>query len=720
MEERTLLEKSDYNKTSIEINFPGTSWNITDIEVNITNIHIKNKTYVVDGGDSVFGVLAPNGGVDRVGVEIILDSPMSVSSAEIYGYYSYEEYSGPDQIYVQIQGYNSSSGLPNSTIYGNPALLNISTNPGWYIQNFVTPINLNAGRYYLVIDASNASFSDYTYYWRYGNVSTIKSVYYTTEWDITPVHCFFCYKLNQNYQSYNASEIDMYTYINGNQYKILNGSEYSSGYLSIGNLNFTQPALNFSLDLYTSVLTDVYFDYSYEIYVQRKLIANGLLNMSYGIDNEWIIFPEFAKVGSNYSIKFNFPNNWHNVAVLRNGSDITQNLNLFTNCLIISNDFINKNYTWEIRANSPSMNGKIEVPKDVFENQEKITVQIEFPISQGNLTINLLSSSNQIVYSHNQNFFQSNVAIEIPIPAEIDEGLYEIYTYWHGDNQAGIEKQSIFIKKPTDLNFFPLLLTVFLTLISSLTIAISSYSYIKHRHSKNLKEDHDSKLNNAKLKTDRSHRNLLFNLYKDHFSLKHVIINEKDTGINLYYQCFSFEELNHILVSGFLEAIHNFGKTIFHRKDQSVYVKIEFQNSILIMLEYYNFKICFVFDEEPTLEFIKTIKELSNEVENEFSQHITHFENDLTKFSGIRNILNDYLLVALIYPIKIKIPSVGMVDQYEETIIKEILENMKSNKKNYSFVQDLVNLDDFDEIKAQCILNLIKKEILTPMLDPTY
>jgi hypothetical protein len=405
---------------------------------------------------------------------------------------------------------------------------------------------------------------------------------------------------------------------------------------------------------------------------------------------------------------------------MRNNTNITENLNFFNDYVIIPDDFIYESDTWEIRANSPSTSGNITVPKDVFESQENIQIQIELPISQGNLTTYLFSSSNQLVYSHSQSFSQSDVVVLIPISMNIDEGLYEIHTYWHGDNQAGIQKQSVYIKKPSESNLIPLLITLIVVLISSLTIALSSYSYIKYKHSKIIKEDHESKLNNAKKESERSHRNLLFNLYKDHFSLKHVIINQKDTGINLYYQCFSLEEINHILVSGFLEAIHNFGKTIFHRKDQSIYVKIEFQDSIMVMLEYYNFKICFVFDEEPTLEFVKTIKELSNEVENEFSHVITEFENDLTKFIGIRDIINDYLLVALIYPIRLKIPSVDMINQYEGKIIKEVLEYMKSNNITHFFVRDIVSLDEFNEKKAQSILNLIKKEIFNPIYDPAY
>ena len=715
MEEYIFLEKSDYNKTSVEINFPGTSCNITDIEVNMTNIHVENRTHVVDGGDAVFGILAPNGGVDLVGVEIILDSPMSVSSVEIFGYYSYEVLPGSDQIYVQIQGYNTSTNLPNSTIYGSSTLLNIDTEPGWYNQIFPAPIYLTTGRYYLVINGSQASSSEYTYYWRYGNVSTIKSVYYTTEWDITPVHCFFCYKINQDYQSFTASEIDMFTYINGTQYEIINGSEYASGYLKVNNLYYHQMSQNYSLDIITSLQQDVYFDYSYQIYVQRKLTANGKLNISYGYDNEWKIDPEFAKVGTNYSIKFSYPSNWDNIVVLRNNSDITENLTLFTNYVIIPDEFINENDTWEIKANSPALNGFIEVPKDIYESQENITIQIELPVSQGYLTTKLVSTSNQVLYSHSQNFSQSNVVIIIPIAANIVEGLYEIQTYWYGNNQAGIQKQSVYIKNPSVLNQFSLLLTIFIAILGSFTIAVSTYSYIKYKQNKVIKEDHDSKLSSAKIDTERSHRSLLLNLYKDHYNLKHIIVNEKDTGINLYYQCFSFEELNHILVSGFLEAIQSFGKTIFHRKDQSVYMKIEFQGSILILLEYYNFKICFVFDDEPSIEFIKTLKELSNEIESEFSELIEHHNNDLTKFKGIRKIINDYLLTPLMYPLKVTIPSTDMVNQDEEKIIKEILENMKSCKRSHFFVQDLILLEDFDEKKAECILDFIKRKIINPV-----
>ena len=69
-------------------------------------------------------------------------------------------------IKFQIQGYDEGNNSPNNTIYRSIDL-NISTNLGWYYQDFSSdPITLPVGNYSLVMNGTNLPINAYAkYFW---------------------------------------------------------------------------------------------------------------------------------------------------------------------------------------------------------------------------------------------------------------------------------------------------------------------------------------------------------------------------------------------------------------------------------------------------------------------------------------------------------------------------------------------------------------------------
>ncbi|MFX0142262.1 MAG: hypothetical protein ACFFDN_51965, partial [Candidatus Hodarchaeota archaeon] len=171
---------AEFNSNSINITIPSSSWNISSIELNFTNIEIEKEIIEIETEDS--GSKNLNKQKPGYAVQINVSETLIISAVEIFGYLGVP--STTTNITVQINGYEAGTNKPNNTIYGS-TLLNISTNIGWYIQTFSSPVFLTPGNYFLVLNgtAMQGTADSGKYYWYFNNDNPNHPELYTSEYD---------------------------------------------------------------------------------------------------------------------------------------------------------------------------------------------------------------------------------------------------------------------------------------------------------------------------------------------------------------------------------------------------------------------------------------------------------------------------------------------------------------------------------------------------------
>ena len=140
----------------------------------------------------------------------------------------------------------------------------------------------------------------------------------------------------------------------------------------------------------------------------------------------------------------------------------------------------------------------------------------------------------------------------------------------------------------------------------------------------------------------------VLNYYKDTLNLQSIIISDKNSGLSMYDLSFTQNDLDNTLLSGFLEAIRQFGIELLNPGEESPIIKIEFQNSKLILMEYETFRIIFMMKEVPSQEFLKSIRKLSSKIEESYEKVFMEFKGAVGEFSGLKDLINTYLNIFIL------------------------------------------------------------------------
>ncbi|MFX0070798.1 MAG: hypothetical protein ACFFAO_06885, partial [Candidatus Hermodarchaeota archaeon] len=144
---------------SIQIKLLDLTWNITDIQVNFTDLKQYRQLRTIEENISVssFKALYYDNLLDyviRFGQQINFSEPTEVYGVYIYGFKTIE---ATEIVEVELRGFEESNHKPNTTEYITPQPLNISNNLGWYYQNFSgsSPLILQNSNYYLLINGED-------------------------------------------------------------------------------------------------------------------------------------------------------------------------------------------------------------------------------------------------------------------------------------------------------------------------------------------------------------------------------------------------------------------------------------------------------------------------------------------------------------------------------------------------------------------------------------
>ena len=212
------------------------------------------------------------------------------------------------------------------------------------------------------------------------------------------------------------------------------------------------------------------------------------------------------------------------------------------------------------------------------------------------------------------------------------------------------------------------------------------------------------------------YRKRIFNKYMDVMNLDYFIISEKESGLTIFDQLYAGKDIDSSLISGFLQAIRRFGIELTNAEEQSQTIKLDYMNLKILMSEFKNFRILLLMKDNPSQEFLESIKTLSYEIENKYGEVISKFDGNLHQFEGLKELLEEHLETSLIYPLKV-IEQQVKIRTVEKSMISKAQSMMKLKNADYFFVSNLLSTKKGFQVKdAEIILKLINKKIFQPKI----
>jgi hypothetical protein len=214
----------------------------------------------------------------------------------------------------------------------------------------------------------------------------------------------------------------------------------------------------------------------------------------------------------------------------------------------------------------------------------------------------------------------------------------------------------------------------------------------------------------------RGYREKIFNKYMDVLNLNYIMISDKRSGLNIYEQMISGRVMNPTLLSGFLQAIRSFGLELTGSEEQSQTIKLEFQKSKIVMSEFRNYRLINIFEENPSKEFMDSIEPLSQDIDKQYGKLLKNFDGEVTKFEGIKALLEKHLRISLVYPLKVFISDDIKLKSEEKTLVSQVLNFMKKENSDHFYISYLMSEGVFNPKRAEKILGLIERKIFQPVL----
>ncbi|MFX1320603.1 MAG: hypothetical protein ACFFAQ_03055 [Promethearchaeota archaeon] len=709
-----MIEYSDNINISIDISsinipLPSATWNITNMELNFTDIKLGKEIITIEEeGDETKTVGFK--GEYGYGVQINITVPTDIFGVYIYGVRSGEDPSIP--AYIQIQGYNGAENIPDDNIYGTVPI-NMTNNFDWYIQTFENPISLSSGQYYLVMNGTEMNIpGDRTAYnWYYNDSGSINANLNTAKhdgakWNWEAKGEPLLYKLIQRVdKSFDPEEINMSAIIDGIYYPILNGTEPETGQLNISK-DISPLSEIYNIPIVNNRVSELLFNLSYHIKLQNILDTEWELLIKENLKNTWIMTQQFDRCYSNYSIKFIYPNNWYNLTIYRDIGFGWENITIdvikdpINHFIFLQNNTIIEGSDWRITANSPNIQLPLNVQKTKFGAGQEIQFSVLSPIPPGNITFRLINSLGYPAQPDEVYIIDSigteDLILSYQLPSSPNEGIYKAYIFWNNATDAGVITQEFKVSIPFVLD--PMLIVIIVSAVAILSIA----SFTTYKLVKISKRKHEV------------YRQSIFNKYMDVLNLDYLIITHKKSGLNIYEQIYAGKSIDASLIAGFLEAIRSFGIELTGASEQSQTIKLEYHDSKILMSEFKTFRILLIMKENPSHDFLESIRALSYDINKRYGNIIESFNGNITPLKGIGELLEQHLQTALIYPLEIIKRDIKLKSD-EKSMASRAKVIMKKQNKDYFTVTSLLSIrKGFDAKEAETILNLIKKKVFQP------
>ena len=702
LNEYSNINGSNIRISVVNISLPSTDWNITKVNLKFSNLTFYKETVIIEDQSVDYErVYYQNPTFHNYGLatQIKLNE-----RATIYGVFIYGRRVASQDIQVQIQGYNGINNTPNGTILAS-TIINMSSTNGWYFQNFSIPITLPKGNYFLVLNGTNLSSAGNTYYWYYNSSpkdpSLNSSSGYETSWIDGVNNKTFLYKLNYKVEPLLYPDIfNMSVKINNQYYKVLNGTFEGYGYLTRSFFNYFPDSSKLTLPVHNNISNSLKFNLTYHLNLEKVLTTQGITDVEESKSNQWILYPNFNRQTFNYSVKFDFPKSWSNISVLLDEQDLTTNvtIDLGGRFIFIPNNTITQDSGWELRANSPNILFNLSAPKTEFNLGQELRFSLEEPIIPGNYTFILIDSADieetriKKIIPIDDNIFSYE------LPTTSPDGTYIAYVFWNNETDAGAQSQEFLISSPNsgqppDLSMLITIIILSIVVpVSGISIYIGAKRIVKKR----------------KYNMER-----LLNKCIDILNLNYLIVTDNKSGLDVYTESYGDKKLDSSLISGFLQAVREFG-THVAEKDTRI-VKLDYKDTIILMKEFVNIRLILNMKDAPSEDFIYSIESLAYEIYKRYGDQIENFRGNVKKFSGIKNLIEKHLNVSFLLPFKVVENPKIRLSPSEKAMVNKAIKFVKDHKFDYFYSLYLLPANECTPKDAETILNLIEKGIFKPI-----
>ncbi|MHA2429908.1 MAG: hypothetical protein ACXACC_02630 [Promethearchaeota archaeon] len=687
------------NSNSINITIPSSTWNLTSMEVNFTEVKLDQDIITIEEGSDDFEKIYKT--YEAWAVQLNITEDILLFGVYIYGFKTLLDPINP--VYVEINGYDKNFNIPNSTIYGQPVLINMSSSAQWYLQEFPEPVPLRRGQYFLVVNGTSYLQSDNSAYSWFLNSTSIHTNlhiarYYSGSWSDRGTGKVFCHKLIQRHdKSFNPEEINMSIQVDNQDYPVLN-----TGYFNISNVNLsTDNRTFFNFPIKHNQTVEIIFNATYSAKIVKIQYQQGSVLMQNNQENLWSVNFTLLKIYDNYSVKFHYPSNWDNLEILRNDVNVTSEVSIdpIEHIIHIKTNLILDSHNWQIRASSPRTEFDLDIRRSEYEPGQELRFSIDAPAPSGNYTFVLYNADHyELEDAYKTISYPLDDTFSFVLPTHSIEGEYHAYVYFFDGTNAGVETATFIITVPFTIDPITLFLII-LAIVVGISVTISIVVVGKKRKRK-----------------VEAYKEEIFNKCMDILNLNYIMVSEKKSSLNVYEQVFTKQKIDPTLISGFLSAIQSFGIELTDSDEKTQTIKLEYKNSKVLMSEFKDFRIVIIMNELPSQKFFDSISSLAFDIELYYSRYLENFKGNIDPFNGIENLLKKHLNISFLYPLKIVKSGKTKVSPTEKIMIGRALESMKKNKQNYFYITHIMEIKTCDSKDIEAIFNLIDKNTFQPVI----
>lgn len=448
-----------------------------------------------------------------------------------------------------------------------------------------------------------------------------------------------------------------------------------------------------------SLLTDEKLNLmiNYTVNVKKLLDLEGYVYIKEDSANLWSFNLQITRYTDYHIIDLNIPKNWDNLRVYRNGKEITSQILIIDNLVILSNETILNNSVWSITATSPNLEFSIDLSDDEIQPNQKLKISIEPPIQNGQITTELIDPSGEEEFSKTKDVISEETTFSYTFEPDSSEGEWKVVIFWSNDANAGVETDKIeFIAHPAfDQQLLQLLLFTVL-----LIGAVSSITYFSALKIRNVTAERKQKI------LDRC---------QDLLNLDYITVIEKITGSNVYEQTFPGKPFDVISFTSFLTYVQRFGIEVIEQKKEIWTVKIDFNNYKVLITDFKQFKTIFVMNEIPSNEFFDSITDLTINIQNEYHKYLKTYDGQTKQFESIKELLEHHLQIYFLYPLRINKLDAAKLNRDEESLTLLAQDLMKQYNLDHFYIKYLFPDNNYDSNDIKRILNLIEKEVFQPL-----
>ena len=714
MNEYSFFNDSYQNVNSINITLPSSSWSIQDVELNFTDIKFGKELKIIENQNytSIYSRVHYQNAGDRthgLGIQLKLTELTTLYGVDLYG--KKIERTNPTIIDFQIRGYDALNNKPNGSVYSTMEI-NISTTEGWHRQIFPSPILLPEGNYFLAINGSNVlTVNDDKIWWYYNNINSsdpsLYASYYdeTDQWSTGILNHTYLHKLIQKVNTtVYPEEINMTVNIDDHFYDVFNASE-GQGYIPKIEVDFLPNSDIYQIIVDNQASESLFFNVSFSVTFTNNLVFPTSIVTQLDATNKWSVEPIILRQPTNYSVLFNYPNSWENISVLRDEVDITSSIivDATEHNIIILNDSISIGADWEILADSTNIEFDLDVQKTDYILGQEIEFLLPGTSLPGTYTFILLDPA--AIPVQNQTItYPSAIPFSYNLSLDDLEGNYTAYVFWFSDTEtdAGVQTQifeiSVEEPPPTPPPEFPLTLVAFIVILGAAVLGLVSFIAYKRIHSR-----------------QRSKLEKFLNRFTDLSNINEIIVIDTKSGIDVFFQSFGGRKIDTSLISGFLQAISNFGSTISEAAKESRTLNIEYKDSIVMQTEFVNLKLIITLKENPSANFKFIMEDLAYDIYNQYGDAIDKFAGILKPFQNMSALIEKHLKVSFLSKLKIVENPKTKLSTSEKEMVVKARTFMKESNFTYFYSLYLLPENTSSPKDYQTIFNLIEKGIFQPI-----